>query len=150
MADGRAVLVTGGAHGIGAAMVRRFAAAGHQVAIADVDATAGAEVAGETGGHFIRTDVGVVHSTAAFKRTSRARVNHEPVHFFGSHQEQLTVEIETYNDESGGADSNMWDCSSDPQYQHPYGVATGIKYDGSDKVGDAALCFLPLGRRQTR
>lgn len=60
MTKARVILVTGGAHGIGAAMVRRFAAAGHRVAIADVDATAGSEVAGETGGHFIRTDVGVL------------------------------------------------------------------------------------------
>lgn len=73
MADGRAVLVTGGAHGIGAAMVRRFAAAGHQVAIADVDATAGAEVAGETGGHFIRTDVGVLADNLAAVAETVAR-----------------------------------------------------------------------------
>jgi NAD(P)-dependent dehydrogenase (short-subunit alcohol dehydrogenase family) len=51
------ILVTGGASGIGAAMVRQFAAAGHQVAIADIDVAGGESVADATGGLFIRTDV---------------------------------------------------------------------------------------------
>jgi NAD(P)-dependent dehydrogenase (short-subunit alcohol dehydrogenase family) len=51
------ILVTGGASGIGAAMVRHFTAAGHQVAIADIDAAGGESVADATGALFIRTDV---------------------------------------------------------------------------------------------
>jgi NAD(P)-dependent dehydrogenase (short-subunit alcohol dehydrogenase family) len=53
----RTVLVTGGAHGIGAAIVRRFAAAGHQVLIVDTDAVAGAELAEATGTRFHQADV---------------------------------------------------------------------------------------------
>jgi NAD(P)-dependent dehydrogenase (short-subunit alcohol dehydrogenase family) len=52
------ILVTGGASGIGAAMVRHFTEAGHQVAIADIDVAGGESVAAATGGLFIRTDVG--------------------------------------------------------------------------------------------
>lgn len=52
-AGSRAVLVTGGAHGIGAAIVRRFASAGHQVLIADADAG----LAEATGARFHHADV---------------------------------------------------------------------------------------------
>ncbi|MBB6413935.1 SDR family oxidoreductase [Mesorhizobium sangaii] len=44
--DARIVLVTGGANGIGAAVVRRFAASGDTVVIADRDGAAAAELAG--------------------------------------------------------------------------------------------------------
>lgn len=50
------VLVTGGASGIGAAVVRRFASAGARVVIADVN-PAGTAVAAELGGLFVPTDV---------------------------------------------------------------------------------------------
>jgi NAD(P)-dependent dehydrogenase (short-subunit alcohol dehydrogenase family) len=45
--DGRVVVVTGGASGIGHACVRRFAAAGDQVIVVDVNAIAGETVAAE-------------------------------------------------------------------------------------------------------
>ncbi|WP_192384462.1 SDR family oxidoreductase [Mesorhizobium silamurunense] len=48
--DARIVLVTGGANGIGAAIVRRFAASGDTVVIADRDGAAAAELAGLLGG----------------------------------------------------------------------------------------------------
>lgn len=56
--SGRAVLVTGGAQGLGAALVRHFTAAGDQVAVADTDVAAGRALAEATGCLFVPTDVG--------------------------------------------------------------------------------------------
>jgi NAD(P)-dependent dehydrogenase (short-subunit alcohol dehydrogenase family) len=54
----RVVVVTGGAHGIGQAMARRFASAGAEIVIvADVDADGAWSVAREIGGMAIRCDV---------------------------------------------------------------------------------------------
>ena len=47
--EGRVVVVTGGASGIGQACVRRFAAAGDQVIVVDVNVMAGEAVAAEIG-----------------------------------------------------------------------------------------------------
>jgi NAD(P)-dependent dehydrogenase (short-subunit alcohol dehydrogenase family) len=55
--DGKVALVTGGAHGLGAAVARRLAASGARVAIADVDDEAGREIAGPIEGRFVHCDV---------------------------------------------------------------------------------------------
>lgn len=52
-----AAVVTGAASGLGEAVARHFASRGAQVALIDQDATRGAGVAAEIGGHFIETDV---------------------------------------------------------------------------------------------
>ena len=54
---GKAVLVTGGASGLGAATARMAASAGANVVIADLNAELGDALAKEIGGKYIRTDV---------------------------------------------------------------------------------------------
>nr|WP_329412687.1 3-oxoacyl-ACP reductase [Nocardia vinacea] len=53
----RVAVVTGGGSGIGLATVRRFAAEGAKVVVADIDAAAGEAAAGEVGGLFVKVDV---------------------------------------------------------------------------------------------
>ncbi|WP_214104213.1 SDR family NAD(P)-dependent oxidoreductase [Acrocarpospora catenulata] len=55
---GRRALVTGGASGIGLATVRRLAAEGATVAVADLDVDRGTRAAEEVAGLFLRMDVG--------------------------------------------------------------------------------------------
>jgi len=56
--DGRRAFVSGGAQGIGAAIVRGFAAAGAQVVIGDIDLAAASALAGQVGATAARLDVG--------------------------------------------------------------------------------------------
>lgn len=51
-------VVTAGANGIGAAIARALAAAGHEVVVADIDAPAGMALAAELGGRFVACDCG--------------------------------------------------------------------------------------------
>ncbi|MEU6882066.1 3-oxoacyl-ACP reductase [Streptomyces sp. NPDC046712] len=53
----RVAVVTGAGSGIGLATVRRMAAEGAKIVVADVDPVAGQAAADETGGLFVRTDV---------------------------------------------------------------------------------------------
>jgi NAD(P)-dependent dehydrogenase (short-subunit alcohol dehydrogenase family) len=55
--EGRTALVTGGAKGIGEAIVRRLTAEGATVAIGDVDTEGAERVAGETGAEVVALDV---------------------------------------------------------------------------------------------
>lgn len=54
---GRGVLVTGGASGIGAEMVRQFARQGAVVTFLDIDDTAARAVSSETGAQYVRCDI---------------------------------------------------------------------------------------------
>jgi len=63
--EGRIALVTGGASGIGAATVRRLAAEGARVAVADIDLDGARAVAGEVDGHALYLDVADAASAVA-------------------------------------------------------------------------------------
>lgn len=65
-------IVTGGASGLGEAVVRALSAAGAKVAIFDLDADKGNELAGECGGSFARVDVGDPQSVADGFKAARA------------------------------------------------------------------------------
>ena len=54
---GAGVVVTGGGSGIGAGLVRRFAAAGARVVVNDLDPMAGAQIAHEVGALALAGDV---------------------------------------------------------------------------------------------
>lgn len=54
---GRVAVVTGGADGIGAGVVRAFATEGARVLVADVDVEQGEALAAEVDGHFLQVDV---------------------------------------------------------------------------------------------
>jgi len=58
--ENKVAIVTGGAHGIGLAVAKRYVAEGARVTIADVDAAAGEAAAKALGNHarFVATDVG--------------------------------------------------------------------------------------------
>lgn len=68
--SGRAVIVTGGAVGIGAGIVESFAAAGASVSVADINADAARELAGrlEAAGHHVVAVNGDVSSAAEAER----------------------------------------------------------------------------------
>jgi NAD(P)-dependent dehydrogenase (short-subunit alcohol dehydrogenase family) len=73
MTDPHVILVTGGANGIGAALVRRFTVGGHHVVAADIDAHAGTELAEQTGCHYIETDVAELAANRAAVAETVAR-----------------------------------------------------------------------------
>ncbi len=77
--DGKVVVVTGAAGGIGTASCRALAAAGASVVAADTDVTAGEQIAAETGGIFVSCDVTEWESNLALMATAAeqaGRIDH--------------------------------------------------------------------------
>jgi NAD(P)-dependent dehydrogenase (short-subunit alcohol dehydrogenase family) len=70
---GRVALVTGGASGIGAAVVRRLAGRGATVSVVDVDGSAARALAGEVGGRAVAVDVTDLDALAAAIRDTAAQ-----------------------------------------------------------------------------
>lgn len=72
--DGRVALVTGGARGIGAAVVRRFVGEGARVVVADVLDAEGKDLAAELGpaAHYVHLDVTSVEGWAGAVAEARA------------------------------------------------------------------------------
>jgi NAD(P)-dependent dehydrogenase (short-subunit alcohol dehydrogenase family) len=60
--EDKSVLITGGANGIGAAMVEAFAVQGAKVAFLDVDVVAGTALAQRTGARFVSCDLLDIHA----------------------------------------------------------------------------------------
>jgi NAD(P)-dependent dehydrogenase (short-subunit alcohol dehydrogenase family) len=71
--EGQAAIVSGGASGLGRATARALAAAGAKVAILDINETAAAEAARETGGLAIGADVTAAASVEAGFALARER-----------------------------------------------------------------------------
>jgi NAD(P)-dependent dehydrogenase (short-subunit alcohol dehydrogenase family) len=70
--SGKTAVVTGGASGIGAAIVRRFAGEGARVIIADIDDLKGPATGGEIGATYVRHDVAKPESWAVLGDVLRA------------------------------------------------------------------------------
>jgi NAD(P)-dependent dehydrogenase (short-subunit alcohol dehydrogenase family) len=79
--DGRVAVVTGGCSGIGLATVRRFAAEGARVVVADLDDERGEPVAKEANGLFVPCDVTDAEQVEALFRTAKQRYGSVDVAF---------------------------------------------------------------------
>jgi NAD(P)-dependent dehydrogenase (short-subunit alcohol dehydrogenase family) len=80
--EGKHVVVTGGANGIGAAMARRFADEGARVVVADLEEARLMVVAAETGGLGVPTDVRHEHAIASLVTAAEAHFG--PIDLFCS------------------------------------------------------------------
>jgi NAD(P)-dependent dehydrogenase (short-subunit alcohol dehydrogenase family) len=80
--NGRNVVVTGAASGIGRGLATRFAAEGARVVVADLDESGALSVAGEIGALGVAVDVAREDSIVAL--IDRARVEHGPIDLFFS------------------------------------------------------------------
>ena len=70
--EGKVAVVTGGASGFGEAIARRFAQEGARVVLGDIAEEAGARVAEEIGGVFVRADVAKGEDVASLIDAARA------------------------------------------------------------------------------
>lgn len=70
--SGKVAVVTDGASGIGAGIVRRFSEEGARVVVADIDAALGEAVAASCGATFIQLDVGEESAWGQFEETIRS------------------------------------------------------------------------------
>jgi len=112
--DGRRVLVTGGASGIGAEIVRGFARNGARVAFVDVDRAAGEALAEELGVRFIEcdlTDVGALRAATAQAGPVTVLINNAA--------DDQRYEIEEITPE-------LWDAAQAVNLRHQFFVAQAV------------------------
>jgi len=98
-ANGKVIVVTGGANGIGRALCRRFAVEKPRgIVVADIDSAGAEGVAGEVGGLAVRTDVAVEED---FRRlVQRATQSYGPIDLFCSNAGiSVTGGVETSDDD---------------------------------------------------
>lgn len=116
----QSVVVTGGAKGLGAAIVRRFAAAGADVLIADLDLSAAEALADEIGGAAISCDVTREDDIAAI-------VDHAVARFGG-------LDVMVNNAGVIGAVGSLIETSAEDWHRtlavHLDGVVFGLKHAG--------------------
>src|ERR1700730_17639604 len=86
----KVVVVTGGAHGIGRALCRRFAAEGARgVVVADRDSQGAEQVAGATSGLAVAVDVGVEADLVRLVQTATSAYG--PIDLFCSNAGIITL-----------------------------------------------------------
>src|SRR5690349_5206802 len=78
--SGRLVLVTGGAQGIGSAIVRAFHAQGARVAFCDRDARAGQSLARTLGERAVFRRVDLRKESEIVRWITKSGTTHEPIH----------------------------------------------------------------------
>ena len=74
--QGKTAIVTGGGSGFGAGIVRKFAAEGARVMIADINESAAQAIAAETGGYAQHVDVAQDASVAAMATAALGQMGH--------------------------------------------------------------------------
>lgn len=87
--QGKIVVVTGAAHGIGKGMATRFAADGARVIRADIDETGAEAVAQDIGGHSFKCDVADEHEIQAMIESVESSIG--PIDLFCANAGILTL-----------------------------------------------------------
>ena len=105
--EGKVVVVTGGAAGIGEAMCRRFVGEGARaVVVADLDAAGAERVAAEIGGTPVTCDVG--READLLRLVDEAERRHGPIDLFCSNA-GVAPGFDPLADNAGGAPDEAWD-----------------------------------------
>jgi D-xylose 1-dehydrogenase len=127
--EGRRVLVTGGASGIGAEIVRGFARNRAEVTFLDIDRTAGEAVARELGVRFLEcdlTDVGALRAAAADAGAVTALVNN------AANDRRYALEEIT---------PELWDAAQAVNLRHQFFLAQAVA-PGMRAAGGGAIVNL--------